>query len=140
MVERMARKCDDHVLAELGLTAAGGTGGKFWLFLESLAFLLHTNGTRDFEQKDVRELGAAEYQLWRTVVPVLGKCSAPILCQLPSTEVTDREEVQVKNGSMRGTWRFTRRDDRSCAEDKTRPIILRKSKPHGPPSRTARRD
>ena len=107
MVERMARKCDDHVLAELGLTAAGGTGGKFWLFLESLAFLLHTNGTRDFEQEDVRELGAAEYQLWRTVVPVLGKCSAPILCQLPSTEVTDREEVQVKNGSMRGTWRFT---------------------------------
>ena len=107
MIERMARKCDDQVLGELGLTAAGGTAGKFWLFLESLALLLHTNGSRDFEQEDVRELGSAEYQLWRTVVPVLGLCSAPILCQLPPTEVADYEDPPVQNGSIRGTWRFT---------------------------------
>ena len=59
------------------------------------------------EQEDVRELGADEYQLWRTVVPVLGLCSAPILCQLPPTEVTDYEDRPVQNGSIRGTWRFT---------------------------------
>ena len=107
MIERMARKCDDQVLSELGLTAAGGTGGKFWLFLESLAFLLHTDGSRDFEQEDVRELGGAEYQLWRTVVPVLSSCSTPILCQLPPTELADYEDPPVRNGSIRGTWRFT---------------------------------
>ena len=108
MIERMARKCDDQVLSELGLTAVDGTnGGQFWLFLEALAFLLHTNGSRNFEQEDVRELGADEYQLWRTVVPVLGLCSAPILCQLPATEVTMHEDTPVKNGSIRGTWRFT---------------------------------
>ena len=108
MIERMARKCDDTTLRELGLTAAGGIDGKLWLFLERLAFLLHTHGSRDFEQEDVRELGAAEYQLWRGVVPILKLCTAPILCQLPDTEIIlDGKQVEVENGAMHGTWRFT---------------------------------
>ena len=86
---------------------SGGSESKFWLLLEALAYSLHTRGARDFEEEDVRELGEDEYELWRGVAPLLRSCAAPILCQLPPTEVAVPESPEVENGSIRGTWRFT---------------------------------